>query len=151
MSFLHIYKIGKVSIREYDKSIIPSMSNANLERHGEFFRMEEEKLYKAQNGLWRKWGPYLIERQWGTVREDYSPHGNAWEYLPHDHARSRAHHALRRFAENAPACLGCLRHIDGRIRLATLIEKPFSASQTSPSIVGAQLRLPLSSSWTAQP
>ena len=91
MSFLHIYKIGKVSIREYDKSIIPSMSNANLERHGEFFRMEEEKLYKAQNGLWRKWGPYLSERQWGTVREDYSPHGNAWEYLPHDHARSRAY------------------------------------------------------------
>ena len=67
------------------------MNNANLESHGEFFRMEEEKLYKAQNGLWRKWGPYLSERQWGTVREDYSPHGNAWEYLPHDHARSRAY------------------------------------------------------------
>jgi hypothetical protein len=67
------------------------MNNANLESHGEFFRMEEEKLYKAQNGLWRKWGPYLSERQWGTVREDYSPYGNAWEYLPHDHARSRAY------------------------------------------------------------
>ncbi|HEY6169420.1 MAG TPA: glucosidase, partial [Verrucomicrobiae bacterium] len=40
---------------------------------------------------WRQWGPYLSERQWGTVREDYSPHGNAWEYLPHDHARSRAY------------------------------------------------------------
>ena len=40
---------------------------------------------------WRRWGPYLSERQWGTVREDYSPHGNAWEYLPHDHARSRAY------------------------------------------------------------
>ena len=40
---------------------------------------------------WKRWGPYLSERAWGTVREDYSPHGNAWEYLPHDHARSRAY------------------------------------------------------------
>ena len=40
---------------------------------------------------WKHWGPYLSERQWGTVREDYSAHGNAWEYLPHDHARSRAY------------------------------------------------------------
>ena len=43
------------------------------------------------SGKWRRWGPYLSERQWGTVREDYSPHGNAWEYVPHDHARSRAY------------------------------------------------------------
>ena len=41
--------------------------------------------------LWRKWGPYLSERQWGTVREDYSPDGNAWNYFPHDHARSRVY------------------------------------------------------------
>ena len=40
---------------------------------------------------WKKWGPYLAERQWATVREDYSPHGNAWEYFPHEHARSRAY------------------------------------------------------------
>jgi hypothetical protein len=40
---------------------------------------------------WRRWGPYLAERQWGTVREDYSPYGTAWEYLPHNHARSRAY------------------------------------------------------------
>jgi hypothetical protein len=40
---------------------------------------------------WKKWGPYLSERQWGTVREDYSPHGTAWESFPHDHARSRAY------------------------------------------------------------
>src|SRR4051794_1996845 len=49
-----------------------------------------------ENGLrsagdWYLWGPYLSERQWGTVREDYSPGGTAWEYLPHDHARSRAY------------------------------------------------------------
>ncbi|MBL8878555.1 MAG: glucosidase [Phycisphaerales bacterium] len=42
-------------------------------------------------GQWRRWGPYLSERQWGTVREDYSAHGTAWDYLPHDHARSRAY------------------------------------------------------------
>ena len=40
---------------------------------------------------WKRWGPYLAERQWGTVREDYSPHGTVWEYFPHDHARSRAY------------------------------------------------------------
>ena len=67
------------------------MDIADLKSPGEFLRIEEEKRYKAQNGLWRKWGPYLSERQWGTVREDYSPHGNAWDYLPHDHARSRAY------------------------------------------------------------
>ncbi|HET6413979.1 MAG TPA: glucosidase [Anaeromyxobacter sp.] len=40
---------------------------------------------------WTRWGPYLAERQWGTVREDYSPDGSSWQYLPHDHARSRAY------------------------------------------------------------
>jgi len=40
---------------------------------------------------WKKWGPYLSERQWGTVREDYSPHGTSWDYLSHDMARSRAY------------------------------------------------------------
>jgi hypothetical protein len=44
-----------------------------------------------QSGDWYAWGPYLSERQWGTVREDYSPDGTAWEYLPHEHARSRAY------------------------------------------------------------
>ncbi len=54
---------------------------------------EEERL--ADNGahrvFWKKWGPYLSERQWGTVREDYSPGGAAWNYFPFDHARSRAY------------------------------------------------------------
>ena len=44
-----------------------------------------------QGGDWYQWGPYVSERQWGTVREDYSANGTAWEYLPHDHARSRAY------------------------------------------------------------
>ena len=44
-----------------------------------------------ENEPWRAWGPYLSERAWGTVREDYSPGGTAWDYFPHDHARSRAY------------------------------------------------------------
>ena len=46
----------------------------------------------APNRPWKKWGPYLAERQWGTVREDYSQDGNAWDYFSHDQARSRAYH-----------------------------------------------------------
>ena len=49
----------------------------------------DEGLRQASD--WYLWGPYLSERQWGTVREDYSPDGEAWSYLPHDHARSRAY------------------------------------------------------------
>jgi hypothetical protein len=45
----------------------------------------------ARTKHWKRWGPYLSERAWGTVREDYSPYGSAWEYFPHDHARSRAY------------------------------------------------------------
>jgi hypothetical protein len=44
-----------------------------------------------QGKHWRRWGPYLSERQWGTVREDYSEYGTAWDYFSHDHARSRAY------------------------------------------------------------
>ena len=46
---------------------------------------------REQNVAWKKWGPYLSERQWGTVREDYSANGDAWNFFPHDHARSRAY------------------------------------------------------------
>ena len=46
---------------------------------------------RLQNKEWKNWGPYLSERQWGTVREDYSEYGSAWDYLPHDHGRSRAY------------------------------------------------------------
>ena len=50
----------------------------------------EESERREQN--WQRWGPYLSERQWGTVREDYSDGGDAtWSYFPHDHARSRAY------------------------------------------------------------
>jgi hypothetical protein len=54
---------------------------------------EELRLEQARNRElhWKRWGPYLSERAWGTVREDYSEHGTAWEYLSHDHARSKAY------------------------------------------------------------
>jgi hypothetical protein len=54
---------------------------------------ERRRLEEARDGSlpWRRWGPYLADRQWGTVREDYSDGGAAWDYLPHDHARSRAY------------------------------------------------------------
>jgi Glycosyl hydrolase family 63 C-terminal domain len=54
---------------------------------------EHVRLTEAREGTapWKKWGPYLSERQWGTVREDYSTDGNAWNYFTHDHARSRAY------------------------------------------------------------
>ena len=51
-------------------------------------RLQEDHQRKKN---WKRWGPYLSERQWGTVREDYSEYGTAWDYLPHDHARSRAY------------------------------------------------------------
>ena len=55
--------------------------------------LESQRLKQLYDGEtnWYKWGPYLSERQWGTVREDYSADGNAWNYFPHDHARSRAY------------------------------------------------------------
>ncbi len=54
----------------------------------EHVRLEEARQLKAP---WKKWGPYLSERQWGTVREDYSENGDAWNFFTHDHARSRAY------------------------------------------------------------
>ena len=51
-------------------------------------RLDESRDRKVH---WKRWGPYVSERAWGTVREDYSANGNAWRYLPHDHARSKAY------------------------------------------------------------
>ena len=57
------------------------------------FDAEQQRLNEHYAGQknWLRWGPYLSERQWGTVREDYSPDGEAWRYFPHDHARSRVY------------------------------------------------------------
>ncbi|GGD89753.1 glucosidase [Aureimonas endophytica] len=56
-----------------------------------FETAEGRRIVEAAAGGWRQWGPYLSERQWGTVREDYSADGDAWRYFPHEHARSRAY------------------------------------------------------------
>jgi hypothetical protein len=60
-----------------------------MAQNPESARLEEARIAKIP---WRKWGPYLSERQWGTVREDYSNDGNAWDYFTHDQARARAYH-----------------------------------------------------------
>ena len=65
---------------------MPTIPSAKL--NAEKQRLAEDK---AGQQHWRRWGPYLSERQWGTVREDYSRGGTAWAYFPHDHARSRAY------------------------------------------------------------
>src|SRR5690348_6165712 len=54
---------------------------------------EHQRLeaYRDRQANWRKWGPYLSDRAWGTVREDYSANGDAWNYFPHDDARSRVY------------------------------------------------------------
>src|SRR5215471_2320656 len=57
-------------------------------KNAEMKRLEETSEAKVP---WQKWGPYLSERQWGTVREDYSPQGDAWNYFTHDQARARAY------------------------------------------------------------
>ncbi|MFA5924067.1 MAG: glucosidase, partial [Methylococcaceae bacterium] len=72
------------------KSTYKSQSDA--EKCG-FHSAEKQRIQEQNNGeaAWRLWGPYLSERQWGTVREDYSEYGNAWDYFSHDQARSRAY------------------------------------------------------------
>src|ERR1700745_1389632 len=65
-------------------------------------RLEQDRL---RTGYWTRWGPYLRERAWGTVREDYSANGTAWDYLPHDQARSKAY----RWGEDGIAGI-CDRH-----------------------------------------
>src|ERR1700730_11320727 len=73
--------------------------------------MTQEEIRMSEAGSrkkhWKRWGPYLSERAWGTVREDYSAYGSAWEYLPHDHARSRAY----RWNEDGLAGISDRRHM----------------------------------------
>src|SRR5262245_6509666 len=68
-------------------------SQCKLEKK-DIMNNEQQRLQESRDPRtpWKKWGPYLSERQWGTVREDYSDNGNAWDYFSHDQARSRAYH-----------------------------------------------------------
>jgi hypothetical protein len=81
---------------------------------------EEQRLRASTERVahWKRWGPYLAERQWGTVREDYSANGDAWDYFPHDHARSRAY----RWGEDGIAGF-CDRHQHICLGLALWNEK----------------------------
>ena len=81
---------------------------------------EEQRLQASTERVahWKRWGPYLAERQWGTVREDYSANGDAWDYFPHDHARSRAY----RWGEDGIAGF-CDRHQHICLGLALWNEK----------------------------
>jgi hypothetical protein len=83
---------------------------------------EEQRLQESaeREAHWHRWGPYLSERQWGTVREDYSPNGDAWTYFPHDHARSRTY----RWGEDGIAGI-CDRHQHICFALALWNEKDF--------------------------
>ena len=94
--------------------------------------LDPERLRLEQDGgrthNWKRWGPYLSERQWGTVREDYSPDGTAWDYFPHDHARSRAY----RWGEDGLA--GISRPPPVRLLRARAVERP------GPDPEGATLR-----------
>ena len=62
-------------------------ANPNQRKTAEELRLDEAREEAVP---WKQWGPYLSERQWGTVREDYSENGDAWNYFTHDQARSRA-------------------------------------------------------------
>ena len=68
---------------------MPRTQDAKRARTAEEARLAEAR---ERNVPWKRWGPYLSERQWGTVREDYSENGDAWNYFTHDQARSRAYH-----------------------------------------------------------
>src|SRR5438105_4237522 len=67
---------------------VPDPSDRIKPMTAEENRLEEDR---SRTAYWKRWGPYLSARQWGTVREDYSEYGTSWEYFPHDHARSRAY------------------------------------------------------------
>ena len=82
---------------------MPNVPHRAVAETAEGKRLAEADLDAATGGRdWRQFGPYLSDRQWGTVREDYSADGDAWNYLPHDHARSRAY----RWGEDAIAGFG---------------------------------------------
>ena len=91
---------------------MPNVPHRAVAETAEGKRLAEADLLPDNGGRdWRRFGPYLSDRQWGTVREDYSADGDAWNYLPHDHARSRAYRwgedAIAGFADDTLAvCLG---------------------------------------------
>src|ERR1700730_7975758 len=82
----YIQRRGPVACR---RRALPNETSAERAKTAEELRLDAAR---EQGSSWRQWGPYLSERQWGTVREDYSDNGDAWNYFTHDQARSRAYH-----------------------------------------------------------
>ena len=75
----------------FGNTVKSSRSTLALMEDAERIRLNAADAEGGARVPWREWGPYLAERAWGTVREDYSEGGTAWDYFPHDHARSRAY------------------------------------------------------------
>src|SRR2546429_6357908 len=93
-------------------------------------RLEEARTRKAH---WKRWGPYVSDRAWGTVREDYSATGEAWEYFPHDHARSRDRKSTRLnsshgYISYAVFCLKKKKTTEHVTRDNTQLQRPRTAS-----------------------
>ncbi len=90
---------------------------------------EEIRLQENYSGraAWLQWGPYLSERQWGTVREDYSTDGSAWDYFPHDQARSRVY----RWGEDGIAGISDDYHDYVSLSRCGMAKTPFSKSGSS--------------------
>ena len=82
-------RVAKTTIRKVAIKAPSSEDTPAIPRTAEHLRLAEP--HTGGVPAWRKWGPYVCERSWGTVREDYSADGNAWDYLPHDLARSKAY------------------------------------------------------------
>src|SRR5207248_9071455 len=102
-------EVGACPISPPKAAKVPGMHpHLNTQPTAEHVRLDEDR-----RGLtfWKRWGTYVSERSWATVREDYSPHGTAWDFFPHDHARSRAY----RWGEDGIAGI-CDNH--GRLCLA---------------------------------
>src|SRR5215208_1785640 len=72
---------------------VAEMTEVSDETQARTLTAEERRLVESRERTahWKRWGPYVSERAWGTVREDYSAYGTAWDSLPHDHARSKAY------------------------------------------------------------
>src|SRR5438067_10858903 len=82
LDLFHFYRRSCMASQRQTSPISHSVIMAEQQRLDEDARRQKH---------WKRWGPYLSERAWGTVREDYSPHGTAWEYFPHGEARSKAY------------------------------------------------------------
>ena len=100
----HLFDVTPIDSPNSHPAVTPKQTTAEHRRLAEATGRAEDDLFSANP--WYEWGPYLSERAWGTVREDYSEGGDAWASFPHDHARSRAY----RWNEDGMAGISDVRH-----------------------------------------